>query len=258
MLKQAWRSYLASLHPRNIKKLRESMTYAWLYIFFLLLYGMTSLLQDNGYADVICSTFLRMLLPLGLMGWSNLGSKYLMSKSMFLSPMKKEERKEYLNCVLVIKIGAMLVVAILVELVWSIFYGFKLWEILLISFLYLSIGIAEYAGYEVKRDENGRIPSYVTDKFGKRVPIWMNTALTTAAIVPVALFTAYDLNNFSIEKDFPVLIIFIACFIMVVFLDMKIIKEQYQYVIEQSSDYELHINIKGKVEKSKKYDLFAK
>ena len=97
MMKQAWRSYLASLHPRNIKKLRESAAYAWFYIIMLFMYAIISLLQDNGYADLICLAAVRMLLPLGLMGWSNLGSKYLMPKVMFLCPMKEEERREKVN-----------------------------------------------------------------------------------------------------------------------------------------------------------------
>lgn len=261
MMKQALRSYVASLHPRNIKKLRESMTYAWLYIFLLFIYAMIALVQDKGYADFICLTAIRVALPLGLMGWSNLGSKYLMPKAMFLCPMKEEERKEYINCVLVVKIGAMVLSSFCVELVWSIFYGFHLWEVILVPILILFIGIAEYAGFEVKRNENGQIPTVAKDKHGNDVPIWMNTMAASCIILSVGFITAYDMEVMKFGEDIAgegLLVFSAVSMAFAIVFSYIIVKNQYKYVIEQSSDYELHFNIKCKVESPKKYDLFAK
>lgn len=261
MMKQALRSYVASLHPRNIKKLRESMTYAYIYIFCILIYALTALVQDNGLGELYCRVILRVLLPLGLMGWSNLGSKYLMPKAMFLCPMKEEERKEYLGCVLVIKIGAMVLSSFCVELIGSIFIGFRLWEVLLVPFLFLLIGIGKYAGFEVKRDERGQLPTVTEDKHGNRVPIWMNTVLAICAIMALAFVTGYDMEMWELgnSKDALIMLGFaVVGTVSAVFLAWRVLKGQYKYVIEQSSDYELHFNIKGKVESPKKYDLFAK
>ena len=43
--------------------------------------------------------------PLLLMGWSNLLGRISMPKAMFFVPMQKEERKAYINYILLIKIG---------------------------------------------------------------------------------------------------------------------------------------------------------
>lgn len=261
MMKQALRSYVASLHPRNIKKLRESMTYAYIYIFCILIYALTALVQDNGLGELYCRVILRVLLPFGLMGWSNLGSKYLMPKAMFLCPMKEEERKEYLNCVLTIKIGAMVLSSLCTELIWSFFNGFRLWEVLLVPFLFFLIGIAEYAGFEVKRDERGQLPTVTEDKHGNRVPIWMNTVPAICAIIALAFITGYEMEMLELGNRVDALMMLgfvgTGTAFAVVFAYI-IVKNQYKYVIEQSSDYELHFNIKGKVESPKKYDLFAK
>ncbi|MBQ8519222.1 MAG: hypothetical protein IJ455_06455 [Agathobacter sp.] len=261
MMKQAWRSYIASLHPRNIKKLRESAAYAWIYILMLFMYAIIALLQDNGYADFVCLAAIRMFLPLGLMGWSNLGSKYLMPKAMFLCPMKEKERREYVNCVLVIKIGMMVLASLCVELVWSIFFGFRLLEVLLVPFHFLLIGLAEYAGYEVKRDERGQIPTVAKDKRGNRVPIWMNSMVAVCALLFIAFITSYDMDVLKYGREMSREIMFTFAGVAMTFAILfayKTVKGQYRYVIEQSSDYELHFNVKGKVESPKKYDLFAK
>lgn len=259
MLKQAWRSYLSSLHPRNIKKLRESTTYAWFWITFFCIYASTALLLDNGYADLYCSVFLRLLLPLGLMGYSNLTSRYLMPKAMFLCPMKEEDRKEYINCVISIKIGAMVISSLGAELIWSMFFGFRLWEVVLVPFLIFLIGIADYAGYEVKRNEVGQLPDVVFDKEGNKVRIWMNTMIVAIVLFAVAALVGYDmelLDEVSNKIDLQMYLGFVGiCVLLAILFAYRVAKDQYRYVIEQSSDYELHFKILGKVESPKKYKL---
>lgn len=262
MLKQAWRSYLASLYPRNIKKLRESAMYSRFWIIFFLIYALTALLQDNGYADFYCGAFLRVLFPLGLMGYSNLTSRYLMPKAMFICPMKEEERKEYINCVIFIKIGAMVVSSLCTELIWSIFFGFRLWEVVIVPFLFFLVGIAEYVGYEAKRDERGQLPSFAEDKRGNRIPIWKNTAVAMFVVVAIAFLVGYDMEML-VEENSVARMIFLGVAgvtsAFVILLAYQVAKGQYKYVIEQSSDYELHFKIMGKVQPlRKKYDLFAK
>lgn len=260
MLKQAWRSYLTSLHSGNIKKLRESAAYLWSYIILLPIMA-TALIQENGYGDFFCAVYLRMLLPVGLMIWSDLGSKYLMPKALFLCPMKVEERREYLHCVLGIKIGVMVLSSFCVELIWSIFHGFRIWEVLLMPFLFFLLGIGQYAGYGVKRDERGNVPNYVEDKHGNKVPVWMNAILLVCALAAVTFITGYDLELLETGngKDALLMLGFAGiCILFAIFFAYRIVKGQFKYVIEQSSDYELHFNVKGKVEGPKKYDLFAK
>lgn len=262
MMKQAWRSYIASLHPRNLKKLRDDPAYLWVYIFLLLFYSLTAWIEDDGFGDVVWTVCLRMILPLGLMGWSNLDSRYLMPKAMFLCPMKAGERKEYINNVMVIKIGMMMATSLLTEFIWSILYGFRLWEVLLVPYLFFLVGISVYAGYEVKRDDWGNVPNVVFDKRGNKVRIWLNTMTTTLAICSIALLTCYDAELQEMqqtESTLDLIIGIIGIFVVLATIfAYRVAKDQFKYVIEQSRDYELHFKIKGKEKPRKKYDLFAK
>ena len=261
MMKQAFRSYLASLHSGNLKKLKESAAYLWIYIGMLLVYASTALLQENGYGVLACSLVVRVLFPLGLMFWSDLGSKYLMPKAMFLCPMKEEERKEYIKCVLVVKIGAMVLSSFCVELIWSVFYGFRLWEVLFVPFLYILFGIAQYAGYGVKRDEKGQIPNHVEDKYGNRIPVWMNAMLMICVLFVLMFLTGYDLAILELgnTKDEVILLGFGGTsFVFALLFAYLIAKRQFKYTIQQSGDYEFQFDIKGKVKTPKEYNLFAK
>ena len=149
MMKQAWRSYLASLHPRKIKKLREKVVYAGIYMFVLICYIISGALSEATYIDIIVITLIR-LLPLFLNGYSGLSSQLLMPKAMFLSPMKEEERREYANCVLTIKIGVSVLLSMVIEMIWSVFTGIHLWRSLAVMFTIFSIGIALHICEELK------------------------------------------------------------------------------------------------------------
>jgi len=257
MLKQAWRSYLASLHPRNRKKLRESYGYAYFFLCCFVIYAL-SLVGQNGYADLYCGVLLRLLLPLGLMGYSNLTSRYLMPKAMFLCPMREEERKEYINCVIFIKIGVMLLSSLCTELIWSIFFGFRLWEVVVVLFLIFLIGIVEFVGYEVKRDEKGYLPTVAEDKKGNKIPVWKNTTAALCVILAVAFLTGYDLELQAGGDRIDLMLelgTVVVCSLFAIILAYQATKGQFKYVSEQSSDYELHFKVLGKVASSKKIEL---
>lgn len=259
MMKQALKSYIASLHSGNLKKLRGEIGYLWMYIVILGSYSVTSLISDQSYADTMGALFLRMA-PIGLMLWSDLVSKLLMPKAMFLCPMKENERKEYVNCVLLVKIGAVVVASIVVELIWSIFYGIHLIRFCIVIFAFFSVAIANYYGIEFKNLESRKTPFVVREKDGNLLIDGNNTLSVIVMMVMMYGITAADLDNRVWNEDTSILYVafIIFCIIALLFFDVMIIKDQYKYVIEQSSDYELQFKIKGKVESPKKYDLFAK
>lgn len=258
MMRQAFRSYIASLHPRNTKQLKEKAEFLWLYIILLFMYGIAALETEMGYADAVLASVIR-LLPFFLAGWSNLGSKYLISKAMFLCPMQVKERKKYMNCVLIIKIGAMMLASVFAELIWSIFYGFEWWKLLIMVFVSLSMGIAEYVAYEFRYQEVKKIPFSIKVENGKRLYIGLNQISAIIAVAMIYIFTAADMSTGEWNKVIKIVFAvgIAASLLALLVLDIWIIKGQYRYIIEQSSDYELHFRINGKVESSKKYDIFA-
>ena len=252
MFRKAFRSYIATLRFKNIKKLRDSEMYGYIAVLFLILYASSELIHKNGIGDLNCSVLLRALLPMGFMGISNLGSKYLMPKVMFLCPMKESDRKEYLKYVFLIKIGAIVVVSFFTELIWGLYFGFKWWELIMVPFLFASIGIAEYVEIKVKQFEAGHMPNIVEDKDGNKVAIWMNTVLAVFIVLLLGFISAYDIKQITIQHEQEAqiwIIVMIICMIGIVVFDYLIIKTQYKYVIEQSTDYELHFRIKGNMKK---------
>lgn len=248
MFKQAFKSYLATFRFKNIKKLRESSTYGYMCIVFLVMYGIIALLQDNGLGDAYCLMFLRAIVPVGLMGWSNMGSKYLMPKAMFLCPMKEEERKEYINCVLIIKIGAMAIASLCVELIWSMFLGFDWWKLIIVPFVFASFGVANYMGCGIKLNNVGQIPDVIIDKYGNRIAVWMNAVSVIVSFMLLVGITVYDMDKkmFEHENESNILgvVAITICSMVIVLFDFLIIKKQYKPVIDQTSDYELNFKIK--------------
>ena len=82
MLKQAWRSYLASLHPRNLRKAYDKGAFFQLLYWFVIYPLIMNAVSDNmEFYDIVALMFMRMI-PFLIMEWSNLGSKYLMTKKM--------------------------------------------------------------------------------------------------------------------------------------------------------------------------------
>ena len=127
MRKQAWRSYIASLHPRYIRKAYDNGSLFWVFYWLVIYPVIMGLANDNmsEFYDLMARMFIR-LIPFMIMGWSNLNSKFLMTKMMYLSPMKEQEREEYINQVLLIKIGMSVFLGVCIEAIFAIFAGFHI------------------------------------------------------------------------------------------------------------------------------------
>lgn len=261
MLKQAFRSYLSALHPRNIKKLKESPNW-FSTIYFLCIYPMLmSIINDDDFARFIWFAMIK-LLPFWLMIWSNVTSKFLMPKAMFLCPMKQEERKEYINCVLLIKIGIPVLFGIALELIWSIFDGFHLWQIIEIAFVHFSIGIATYICFEEAGRNDQQIPYVKKDKKGKTKRAWMNIVSLVLGLLFLAGVRVEDLTSGitfqnGIHLDGVLVAIFLVLFLI---FDIRILATQYECTIENACNYEQTFRVLGKVPTNDnvEFDIFKK
>lgn len=237
MMKQAWRSYLASLHPRNIKKLREKVAYGGIYLFVLGCYIFSAVVSKDGYMVSLVLTLVRFL-PLFVNGYSALSSQLLMPKAMFLSPMKEEERREYINCVLTIKIGMSVVFSFVIEVIWSLFAGVHLWRSLVVVFIIFSLGVALHICEEHKR-ENG------ISTFVGMLLLYFLTCRDSLEI----------LNSGWIKIVLDVIVV--ICLLLLAIFNVKIMKEQFVHLLEQGSEYEMQYKIKGKAIEPQKFDMFA-
>lgn len=237
MLKQAWRSYLASLHPRNLRKAYDKgAIFPILYWFVIYPLIMNAITDNEEIYNIMALMFMRMI-PLMIMGWSDINSKYLMSKAMYLSPMKEQERKEYINYVLFIKIGISSLLGMCIEVVWGSFTGFHIGKMIVIVLANLSIGVAAYI--------SGK-------KQGTNIWVFVLAILTMAFISMLEIGTEGSLTIFA--NWFIVIAV-----IFLVVLDIVIIRKKYQMTISLAGEYEEAYKVEGKVElKPVKFDLFAK
>lgn len=237
MMKQAWRSYLASFHPRYLRKAYDNgLIFPLIYWFVIYPLIMNAVNETVEFYDVMGYIFVRFI-PFMIAGWSDIGSKYLMPKAMFLAPMKEQERKEYINNVLLIKIGIMVFMGICIEIIWGIFTGFHIEKVMIIALANLSLGIGNYIA---------------TEKKGINVLVGVIVTFTMALIAFLEIGTEGTLTAFC---NWFILIVVIVLPIV----DVVIIRKKYQETIILAGDYELAYKIEGKVEpKQVTFDLFAK
>lgn len=237
MMKQAWRSYLASLHPSYLRKAYDKGGFFMLIYWFVIYPMIMNATTDNLDYYVIMAYMLMRMLPFLIMNWSNIGSKYLMPKVMYLSPMKEQEREEYIKNVLLIKIGVSLFLGLCIEVIWGLFTGFHIAKVVVIVFVNLSIGVAHL----------------VSDK-NKGT----NTFAEVMAVLIIVFVVFLEVGTEGFLTVFCNWFIAIAVVLLLI-LDIVIIRTKYYATILLAGEYEQAFKIEGKVEpKQVKFDLFAK
>ena len=237
MMKQAWRSYIASLHPRYLRKAYDNgAIFPLIYWFVIYPIIMDAVTNEPEFYDLVPRMVMR-LIPFLIMGWSNINSKYLMPKAMFIAPMKEQERMEYINDVLIIKIGVAILLSFAIEVVWGLCTEFHAAKIILMPLVVLSMGIAIY----IESKKNG-----------------MNAAVSALSIILMFFVGILEIGAEGSLVFVSNWFILITVIILPV-LDVLIVKKKYKDTIARAGDYELAFKIEGKVElKQVKFDLFAK
>lgn len=236
MLKQAWRSYLASLHPRYLRKAYDNGAIFPLIYWFVIYPLIMNAISDNvDFRNVMALMLMRMI-PFLIMEWSNVNSKFLMPKAMYLSPMKEREREEYIKHVLLIKIGVSVLLGMCVEVVWGIFTGFYIGKMLIMVLANLSIGVAHLISVKKKGT---------------------NFLAMVIALLVMAFIAFLEIGAEESLATFCNYFMVIAAIVLPI-LDILIIQKKYKEIIAHAGDYEVAFKIEGKVEpKQVKFDMFA-
>lgn len=251
MLKQAWRSYLASLHPRNIKKVKGSSNAYWIiYWIFIWPMMMTTWNDETGNSTIYLIT---KMIPFLIMSWSNISSKFLMTKEMYLCPMKSEERERYINYILFFKIGFPVFVGLLIEIVWSFFIGFHVFRTLAMVFIYFSVGIAIYICLDTVDQTNRRVTWGRTGRDGKVKWAWMNLI---SFVYGLMIMFSFENTDLTVQMDILSGVFIGVGLILMAILNVLIIRMQYRETMEQAQNYEYAFKVIKK-EENVKYDLFA-
>lgn len=252
MLKQAWKSYLTSLHPRNIKKIKNGFNGYWI-VYWVFFWPMLVLNLKDESGDSVVYIIIRAI-PFFIMCWSNIRSRFLMTKEMYLCPMKSEERERYVNYILCFKIGVPVLVGMVIELLWSLATGLHVWRSIIMAFLYFSVGVAIYICLDTVEQTNRRITWGRIGKDGKVKWAWMNLLSFVYGLV---IMFAFEDTDFTTQMDSLSAVFICVGLVLIALFDMLIIRLQYKQTMIQAQDYEYAFKVAGRVENDT-YNLFAK
>lgn len=250
MLKQAWRSYLASLHPRNIKKVKNDGSFPfssaiwWLVIYPTIVRGGG---EDSELQWGVYMLYLTIkLLPALFMGWSNMVGRLPMPKMMYMAPMKETERVQYIKSLMAIKICVPTVMSLVLGYIWMCFFDMSVIQILLIAIVYISIGIGTYVCSDLVNKHNRHIPMAIHDKNGEVKDAWLNTAVVFAGIIILIALESVDFLGGIKDLDGDT-VVFVLVLMFLLIGDIVILKTRYQDTINNLCNYEIAYRVQEKV-----------
>lgn len=237
MFKQAFRSYLATLHPKTKSKAKENPKE---YILsFIVMCIFVRMLSDTNILHIASRA-----LPLFLIKWTNLGIGSNISKAMMLCPMKQEERKEYINYMIGLKIGCPWVLGMLMEIMWSMVYGFDIQRTIQMIIIYLSYGIAEVIHIDCIDKMDNRILPGKKDVSGNVKWAWQNFSVSAIALV---LLLDYAYTELDGATDVFYETLSVVGSIYLITMSIVILCTQYKSMIEEMTDYELAFHVPGRL-----------
>lgn len=244
MFKQAWKSYLTSLHPRNYKKIKDHwMSGMWIY--WLIINPIMQDFNDSGDAVEQISFWIMTLTPYFLMWWSNLGGRLPMPKQMYLLPMKQPERGKYIHTLLCIKIAFPALVGLVLQLFRGMMYGIHPAKILLCTLGTISFGIGMYVCSSLRSKFDRYIRYAVRGEDGTGKDAFLNGICMIYSIIYHMLVAAGELTPG--DPLWVNLLWLIVPLVVMIIIDVAIIKTRYLWTIVDACNYEENFNILGRV-----------
>lgn len=244
MFKQAWRSYLASLHPRNHKYIKNGgMLGVWVY--FLVISPIINDFDYSGEAGRQFWFYVVNLTPYLIMWWSNLEHKLSMPKQIYLLPMKTPQRAEYVRTLLYIKIGFPTLVGLILHIIRGLIYEINLLQILACVVAMVSFGIGMYVCSSLRSKFDRYIRYAVRGEDGTGKDAWLNMMCMVYSAVYHFMASIVEVEQGGLTLV-SVLWYVIPLVIMVV-MDIAIIKTRFLWTVVDSCNYEEHFNVLGKV-----------
>lgn len=252
MFKQALRSYIASLHPRNLKKVNnDSFPSASIFVFWMAVYPTIVGYYDTElhWLTYLFYMFVKFM-PALLMAWSNMCGRLPMPKMMYVAPMKEEERYDYIKSLLIIKIGVPILLSLILQLIWKCFYDLSILQMMVILFAYMSIGIGCYVCSDLVNRYGRKIPVAKRDKNGEPREAWLNVVeYFIGMVLLIALestdFMGLDRNEFGTSTYG--IVVFIVLLMLLGIGNIVILRTRYQDTLENLCNYEITHRVLGKV-----------
>lgn len=244
MFKQAWRSYLASLHPRNHKYIKnDAILGVWVY--FLVISPIINDFDHSGEAGRQFWFYAVNLTPYLIMWWSNLEYKLSMPKQIYILPLTAPQRAEYIRTLLFIKIGFPTLSGVILDIIHGFIYEFHPFQILSCTIAKISFGIGMYVCSSLRSKFDRYIRYAVRGADGTGKDAWLNMMCMVFSAVYHCIASMIESGQDGLTLG-SVLWYVIPLVIMVI-MDIAIIKTRYLWTIVDACNYEEHFNILGKV-----------
>ena len=246
MFKQAWRSYLASLHPRNYKKIKGGALFGvWLY--WIVISPLLNSISKGSEAIEQSWFYAITFTPYVIMWWSNLEHKLQIPKQMYLLPMQAPQKKEYVGCLIIIKIGFPILVGVILHIIRGFIYGLHPFQILACVIAMISFGIGVYVCSELRSKYDRYIRYAVRAEDGNGIDAFLNwICMIYSAIYHLTASFA----DVEIGEGNSLLILalwYIIPLVPMIVMDIAIIKTRYHATIMDVCNYEDAYNVLGKV-----------
>ena len=232
MIKQAFRSFLKSLNRKNLAEGNFKFLLTMMLIVFPLNFQKGLTLQED-------ISFLLSLVPFYLMFWQAHTRDAVLPKAMFLSPMGEEDRRSFINYMLIFKIMAPVVLSFPLQLGYSISYGFVPLRILAVLFTHFSMSFSLVMTGSMVQVE-GKQQFTTRDSKGGKLTAFIN--ILNVVIGGLLLtFTEGLCVDFAENgsKRFLVIVSVVTMFI----LDIIIYRKKYENIIEFGCNYEKNFQI---------------
>lgn len=237
MLKQAFRSYLTTLHPRSRRKRKvESKDFIRTFIIVWIFWWV--------FSDVTIFWLIIRATPLFLIQWTNLGIGTYMGKAMLLCPMRQETRKKYINYMIGLKIGCPVVLGFLLEFIWSMVYGFDICRSFVLLISYISYGIAENIHIHCIDKMDNRVLKAKKDTEGNVKWSWLNFSVSFVVLFMVINYGLTEIEG--IQGQFYKITTLIGSVYLMI-MDTVIFCTQYKDMLDEVTDYELAFYIPGRL-----------
>jgi len=239
MFRQAWNTYWKSLHPRNLKNAKYKPDFFW---FIIWLHPV--IMNPDGVSILGFYYMVTKFLPFFFMVWSNMASKLAMPKAMFFTPMKIEDRRKYINALMMIKIIVPIILSLVLHLVLFAFMKeFRWLEFVTCAFTVFTFGIGMYVCSELTGQYDRYIRYAIIRKDGVVIDAWLNWICMGVSIGFTMGFSLTENGGMS-DADWTMMLIMLTILALISYI---IIKTNYRSTIENVCDYENAFAILGKV-----------
>ena len=246
MWKHAWRSYTASLHPRNYKKIKDA-TWSFLWLYWLVVNPILNDFDHTGEAAEQIWFYIANVTPYILMWWSDLSGRLPATRQMYLLPMNWADKKMYTKNLLYLKIAFPVFVGFVLQIIRGFLYKIEPLRIFACMTAVISFAIGKYVCSTMRSKFDRQIKYAVMGEDGTGKDAVLNwLCMIYAAVyhfIAAGIEIDYVKSEFSwSDAVFP----FVLISIMIV-MDIAIIKTRYENTLIDVWNYEEAFRVIGKV-----------